>query len=64
MKKLSMSLIILLISYAVLFSANDKLYEIDRDGVTREKKFTYDENGFIQVEERFDGISTKTFIVK
>lgn len=29
MKKLSISLIILLISYAVLFSANDKLYEID-----------------------------------
>jgi sulfatase modifying factor 1 len=29
MKKLSISFIILLISYAVLFSANDKLYEID-----------------------------------
>lgn len=42
----------------------EKLSEIDRDGVIREKDFSYDNNGYIVLEEPFDAIITKTFIVK
>lgn len=42
----------------------NKVYEIDRDGAVREKNFTYDEEGFITVDEEFHYISTKTFVVE
>lgn len=42
----------------------NKLYEIDRDGVMREKTFTYDEEGFVTVNEEFQYITTKTFIIE
>lgn len=38
--------------------------EIDRDGVTREKAFTQDNDGFIRLEEPFGYISTKTLILE
>ena len=41
----------------------EKLYEIDRDGVTREKAFTIDEDGFVTIEEEFRYITTKTFLI-
>lgn len=40
-----------------------KLYEVDRDGVTREKSFSVDEEGFVTVPEDFKYITTKTFII-
>lgn len=40
-----------------------KLYEIDRDGIKRERKFTVDEDGFTIVEEEFLNITTKTFVI-
>ncbi len=42
-------------------SAVKRLYEIDRDGVRREKSFSIDADGFVVVEEVFKGQITKTF---
>ena len=42
----------------------NKVYEIDRDGIIREKEFTYDEEGFVTINEEFRYISTKTFLVE
>lgn len=41
-----------------------RVCEIDRDGVTREKAFTCEEDGFVRVEEPFACISTKTFVLE
>jgi len=41
-----------------------KIYEIDRDGVIRERDFSYVEEGLIQVHEKFAAITTKTFIIE
>lgn len=41
-----------------------KIYEIDRDGARREKKFSIDKEGFILLEEEFVALTTKTFILQ
>ena len=41
----------------------EHLYEIERDGVRREKTFSIDTDGFVVVEEVFKGQMTKTFIL-
>ena len=42
----------------------NKLYEIERDGVRREKTFAYDEEGFVVVAEPFLQLSTRTFVLE
>lgn len=44
--------------------AAQKVYEIDRDGVRREKNFSIDNEGFILLEENFTALTTKTFILE
>lgn len=41
-----------------------QIYEIDRDGIRREKDFAYDDEGFIVISEPFSALITKTFILK
>lgn len=41
-----------------------KLYEIERDGSVREKKFRVDEEGFTVLEEPFEMLITKTFMLE
>ncbi len=41
-----------------------KLYEIERDGRKCEKQFALDEEGFLVVEEQFNALSTKTFVLE
>lgn len=42
----------------------EKLSEIDRDGVVREKAFSYDGEGYIVLDEPFEAILTKTFLLR
>ena len=41
----------------------EKLSEVDRDGIIREKDFSYDSEGYIVINEPFNAIITKTFIL-
>lgn len=40
-----------------------RVYEIERDGVRREKKFSVDEEGFVVLSEPFCGMTTKCLVV-
>ena len=41
-----------------------RLWEIERDGVRREKTFAYDKEGFVVVEEPLVSLTTKTFVLE
>lgn len=40
-----------------------EIYEIERDGVMRKKEFYCTEDGFLVIQEKFNGIMTKTFVI-
>lgn len=50
--------------FKIIGEAVNKVFEIERDGVVRPKAFTYDENGFLCIQEPFACITTKTFILE
>ena len=45
-------------------STPKKIYEIERDGSVKEKTFSFDENGFVVLDEIFATLTTKAFIIE